>query len=194
MNAVSSNGSDRLYAFCQLIASRYSNNWPPSEEQLAEEFVGFFEVSFPSLDSWIELCSSMNIRVTLTSLPQGLRGHHACFNNERAIWLPERDRFPGAREHTLLHELREILEHIFTDLGLPTADAKSREAPAEAFAAHTRITASEKMCKTFIEDARKIQSTWRRRGTYALICFGMILHSFGCIFLPFFEDSLPRAN
>ena len=194
MKAESNNGSGQLYAFCQVIASRYSNNWPPSEERLATEFINFFKVSLPTLDTWIELCVSLTIRVTLTSLPPGLRGHHTCFNNERAIWLPEKDRFPGAREHTLLHELREILEHIFCDLGLPTADASSREARAEEFAAHTRMIASREMWTSFLEDAKKIQSTWWRRGAYGLIGFGALLHAAGCAFLPYFEDSLPPSD
>ena len=190
----SNTGSDRLYAFCQLVASRYSNNWPPPEEQIAEEFASFFDVGFSTLGAWIELCTSLNIRVTLTSLPQGLGGHHTCFNNERAIWLPEKDRFPGAREHTLLHELREILEHIFCDLGLPTVDAESHEARAEEFAAHTRMIASKKMWGAFLEDAKKIDSTWWRRGAYVLIGFGALLHAAGSAFLPYFEDSLPPSD
>jgi hypothetical protein len=172
LKAESNDEPGQLHAFCKVIASRCSNNRPPSEGKLATEFINFFEVGLPTLDSWTELCTNMDIRVTLTSLPPGLRGHHTCFNNEWTIWLSEKERFPRAREHTLLHELREILEHIFSDLGLPTADTSSREARAEEFAVHTKMVASREMWIAFLGDAKKIQSTWWRRGTYGLIGFG----------------------
>ncbi len=90
--------------------------------------------------------------------------------------------------HTLLHELREILEHIFTDLGRPTVDKESLEARAERFAIETRIAASFDMWKTHFEGAKKIQSIWWRRAAYVLIGLGTFIQVAGCTLLPYFED------
>lgn len=121
--------------FCQAMVSRCATNWPPSEDKLAKEFVSFFQVGpFPSVDGWVQLCGSLDIQVHVCALPRELRGYHCCYDGTRSIWVNEEELFVGSREHSLLHELREILEHIFEDLGQPTVAKESLEILAEQFA------------------------------------------------------------
>ena len=54
-----------------------------------------------------------------------------------------------SREHTVLHEVRELLERIFEDLGHPIANRNTPESRAEQFAATARIALVPEFSKDF---------------------------------------------
>jgi hypothetical protein len=69
-----------------------------------------------------------------------------------------------------LHELREILEHIFHDMGYPTAKERSAlEVRAETFAGSVRTDTFMEMWKDIIQGAEKIESKWKRWGAFFLL-------------------------
>lgn len=184
--------------FCQVMLSRYATNWPPSEDKLAEEFVSFFQVGlFPSLDGWVQLFGSLDIQVDICALPRELRGYHCCYENTRSIWLNEEELFVGSKEHTLLHELREILEHIFEELGQPMVGKEFLETLAEQFASYVRLVAMGNTWKILFEslDLDSIQSRWAQLGCLLLIGVGSFFYFFylvGCGLLPYLEDQAAR--
>ncbi len=147
------------------MVSRCATDWPPSEGKLAEEFVSFFQVGpFPNIDGWVQLCGNLDIQVHACTLPRELCGYHCCYEGTRTIWVHEEELFVGTREHSLLHELREILEHIFEDLGQPTVGKESLETLAEQFASCVRVAAMENTWKALFENLESVQSRWAQLG------------------------------
>ncbi len=96
-----------------------------------------------------------------------------------------------------LHEKvpREIdprpYNHIFQDLGYPTAKERSAlENRAETFASSVRTGAFTKMLEGIFQAAAKIESKWRRWGAFFLISLFGIAGLFSIPMLPVFEDTI----
>lgn len=184
-------GSDPFVTFCREVIPRYATNWPPSEHRLAEDFVRHFSVGrLFRFEEVAQLCAKFEIDFSSASLPEGLRGHNSYYQGRRAITLSDQEPIPGSREHTALHELRELLEYTFRDLGYPTVAGENLEEHAERFAIETRIASASELWKELVETARQSESKWRRRAALFFIVLLGLAHAFGCVLLPHFEDKL----
>jgi hypothetical protein len=183
-----------LRGFCQTVVVKHSGNWPPSEAAIVEEFLSFFQVNgvFP-LEGPDKLCARLGINVSVQQLPGGLRGHNCAFGEKREIVIgkvQEPAAFLGSHEHTLFHELRELIEYEFRNIGHPVAVASDLESRAETFAAMSRARASIKGWEPLPHGIGDIQSTWGRFAVGVPVLLIILLYSFSCLLLPRWEDQL----
>lgn len=186
---------DPLLAFCKRVVDRYAQDWPPSENQLALEFVSFFPLEpLIRLEDLTRFCGRLGIEVSVSALPDGLQGMNASVGSNRSIFLSNEGAFPGSEEHTLLHELRELIEYLLCDLGYPTEKGQGLEARAEEFASHARSIAALKEFQVLFEKAARIESGWKRWLACAFVILLGISYSATCVLLPAFEDRISRSS
>jgi len=186
--------SDALVTFCKDLTSGGAP-WPPTEEMIARGLIARLPTGYPlTLDAVRQLCTGWGIAVMIQSMPQELRGFACSLNGHHWITISKHQTHPGADLHTLLHELREIVEHVFQELGLPTAASRDElEARAELFASMVRVGAYFPFFSSMLDDAEKIQSKFWRYGAYALIGVIGFFVSADAMLLPRFED-FPSRN
>ena len=186
--------SEALVALCRAIISSHASDWPPTEEKIAEQCISFFGLSaLSSSEALTRLLEDLGIKVSTSTLPKEFRGYHHCFGDQRMIIVAESKALFLTHEHTLLHELREILEHILQDLEFPTVQKESLETRAEAFAVSIDRQTTTEFLKMLFDGAQKVQSKWRRWAAYALLMvFGSVSLSSVSI-LPKLEDELERS-
>ena len=191
-------GSEKnpLLGFCLNMISRHAENWPPQEEVLAEEFVRWLGFSsFLTRDALKELCRGKGVNLSFTTLPQELRGFNCTFQDKKEIVLTERETAPFSDSHTLFHEFREMLEHVFAGLGHPTINPEhSLEVQAEIFAVACRMKAAEREFPAFIEMAQNVETTWVRYLAYALVAVFGLAHVLSCVLTPHMEEILSEAR
>ena len=145
--------------------------------------------AFRHFDNLTELCVQLGISVSVRAMPVELRGHNSLYNGDRAITIAERQWFPGAKEHTLLHELRELLEHTFVHLGFSIAASREDlEDRAEQFACMVRASLAGEMTVGWLEQAEQVERKWLRYGAYLLCVVGGLAVIASCILLPKLED------
>jgi len=187
--------SSPLLQCCTELLSRYSKNWPPSENDLAMEFVSQFQV-YPLLSrEQIEtLCFQLGIDVSFRVLSSNLPGHNCFYENKMAIELNEEEIAFGSMTHTVFHEIRELMERIFTDLEHPTISGNELEERAESFAAAVRMNCTLETLRYLTDGIADISSDLLRWGSYALVCLGLLIHGIGCAALPQYEDSIARGK
>jgi len=182
--------TNRVLGFCLTMLSQYGENWPPTEEALAQEFVewlGFRSVL--TRNALKELCQAKGVSLSFDSLPQDIRGCNCSFQDKKEIVIAERELAPFADSHTLLHEFRELLEHEFVAVGHATIGAKdSLEVQAEIFAMACRIEAGQKDLPVFLEMASKVEKKWVRYLGYALVGVFGLACLFGCIYMRQLEE------
>lgn len=176
--------------FCKAVISRHVENWPPTEETLAEEFVQWFGLQhFLTRDRLIELCLSKGVDLSFAALPPELRGFNCSFQNKTEIVITEPETVLGAHLHTFLHEFRELLEDAFVELGHATLGAENLlEVQAEHFAMSARMEIAKREIPAFIESAEKIDAKWARYLAYTLIGVCGVIYALTCIFLPQLEE------
>jgi len=185
-----------LRGFCQTMVAKHSGNWPPGEEAIAEEFLSFFQVDgvFP-LEGPEKLCARLGINVSIQALPGGLRGHNCALGEKREIVIGKVEgpaMVFGSQEHTLLHELRELIEYEFRKIGYPAAVACDLESRAETFAAMSRARASIKGWEPLFDGIGNIQSKWGWFAVALPFLVMILIDCCSCLLLPLWEDQLPE--
>ncbi len=181
--------SSPLVEFCTECISRHSNNWPPSKDDLAVDFVSQFEVLPLLSQKQIEaLCFQLGIRVSFRVLPPELPGHNGSYENENAIELNEKEIAFGGMTHTLFHEIRELMERNFIGLQHPVIAENELEKRADLFAAFVRVNCIYKTLEDLMGGIADISSNLLRWGAYALLFGGALAHVVGCASLPQQED------
>lgn len=184
-----------LRGFCEAVLTRHSAKWPPDEGLIAQEFVLFFQteklLGFTALQRF---CQGLEVAVSIQKLPRELRGHNHRYQGKREIVIGTPAQGPPSAsiwEHTLFHELRELLEYEFRELGCPVANSFSDlEARAERFASSVRAFGAIKSWQPLLESIGEVKSTWARVGL-GLLAVGILgFTSLGCLLLPSFEGRL----
>jgi hypothetical protein len=88
--------------------------------------------------------------------------------------------------------LREVVEHVFVDLGSRTCSSlEELEARAEQFASVARSKAFGKTPQVAWKNAEQIEKKWARYGAFVLIAVGGLAYFLGIYFLPHLEDAWP---
>jgi hypothetical protein len=191
-------GSDKdpSLGFCLSVISKHSENWPPTEEVLADSFVNWLGFnSFLTRNALQELCRSKGVNLSFIPLPQEIRGFNCSFQYKKEIVITLRETAPFADSHTLFHEFREMLEHIFIELGHPTIGPEDfLEVQAEHFAVLCRMDAAVKELPCFLEMAGNVEKKWTRYLAYALVVIFGLAHVFSCIMTPQMEEVLSEAR
>ena len=108
-----------LRNFCEHIVERYASPSAATEDDKAEEFRKIYLRNLPPrLQTLRAVASACGVKLnSLDSekLPQNLRGYHEVFGSKRNIYYKKDDTVSGI-ENTILHELREMIEPIFTEV------------------------------------------------------------------------------
>lgn len=183
-----------LRSFCEHVIATHSVSWPPDENILSQEFVSSFQVNgFISLGDLERLCRQLGIVVSVQLLPSGLRGHNCVYREEREIVVGTVEgptAVFGSREHTLLHELRELMEYEFHRLGCPTANGAHLESRAEMFASSVRTLSALHGLKPLFDGVSELTSTWKQVGAILLLIIAALVSSYSYFALPRLEDRL----
>ena len=132
------NTSD-LRMFCEYVMKKYGNPKDVTEEQKAEEFRKIYLKNFPLNLSTLQMVASVcGIRtngVENQKMPPALRGYHEVIGNHKNIYYREEDSLSGI-QNTILHEIREMMETLFTEINstyIPLK-TKARHLAANQFA------------------------------------------------------------
>ena len=142
-----------------------------------------------------ELCLSKGINLSFSALAPELRGFNCSFQNKKEIVISEHENVPFADLHTLLHEFREMLEHVFVELGCATLTPRdSLEETAEEFAAVARMETGAREFPAYIKMVGKIEIPWQRYLGYALLVIGFVAYMFTCATLPQYEEMISEAR
>jgi hypothetical protein len=186
---------DPLLAFCEAVLSRHRENWPLSEDQLAKEFLKHFHIDSLLLKTQlVPLGAHLGIEVLFSPMPEEFPGYHCSYEGRRMILLAEKEVFPGSAIHTLFHEVREIIAAIFSDLGMPEVKGKELEECAELFATYARMDCANQAFKSLAAYTQKIESPFWRWTAFIAACIFMLVHGFGCVILPQYEDQIIRRR
>lgn len=169
---------DVIHTFCCEFVARHSQVWPVEEDQLADEFVSYFRIPpFFQLTQLKSVSETLEIHFEKEALPEDLLGANIRFKRQRRIAVSNRAQLIGMQGHTFLHEVRELLEYEFHDIGYPTADLNSDdlEIRAEEFAVFGLFSASEKAWPELLDAASHIESPWKQFAAIVLISFGAFM-------------------
>lgn len=184
-----------LANFCTAFLSRLKEHWPPDESTLAHEFAEQFPIrQLSNPESILVFSKNLGIDASLGALPDVMHGFNCSLGEQSIILLREQETFPGSREHTLFHELREIMERHFRAQGYPTAQGQALEKRAEEFAIAVRMFGMMKVFSPLFEDAKAVEQSWKRW----LALAGLIILALGagacCALLPYLEENFPRPK
>jgi hypothetical protein len=173
--------SSALLEFCAAVVHRYASAWPPTENQLAQEFLAHFGTAgLGFYDGLVKWCADVGVHVSTRDLPHDMRGGNFWHEQNMSIVLPVNGGCFISREHTLLHELRELLEHNFGHLGYPIADGDARERRAEEFAACVRMAVFVESSKEFFQLAGDVKNPLGRVCAYGLVGALTVAALVGC--------------
>ncbi|MCI0625312.1 MAG: hypothetical protein L0387_27325 [Acidobacteria bacterium] len=179
-----------LRGFCRAVITKHSSAWPPNELTLAQEFLSFFQIEgLTQLRTSEDLCRKLGVNVTVQNLPPGLRGHNCAYQETREIVIGPATGTAaafGSEEHTLFHELRELIEYEFRSLNRPTAVGPELEKQADLFASVVRSWAVLKSCQPIFRDF-PAQSGWGKLGLILFACL-LVVANCGYFMLPHWED------
>jgi hypothetical protein len=140
------------------------------------------------------LCAAKGINLSFVSLPQEIRGLNCSFGNKREIVITDAQPSPFDL-HTLFHEFREMLEHVFAELGHSTIGPDNfLEVQAEHFAVLCRMEAATRELPAFLEMTANIERKWTRYLSYGLLLVFGVAYVFSCIFTPQMEEVVSEAR
>ena len=185
-------GSRTLDGFCAEVRTRYAATWPPPETVLVQEFFAYFGGAghMGSFENLARFCSGIGIDVSTAALPDEMRGCNYWHAGRRAIAVAHGPAFIISGEHTVFHELRELLEYVFQEVGHPTIPVTALEAQAEAFAVHARMTVVVETSTYLLDRAQSLRSPWRRLCAFGLVGLGAVAALVGCALVSQLEDRL----
>lgn len=107
-----------LTHFCAAFISRHKEHWPLDEGTLAHEFAEQFPLrTLSRSEHIIAFAKDLGIDASLLALPEEMHGFNCSTEERTIVLLSEQEGFPGSHEHTLFHELREVMEYRFRDQG-----------------------------------------------------------------------------
>lgn len=186
--------SRALSEFCAVVVKRHAAAWPPTEDQLAREFLAHFGIArFAFYDGLVKWCGEVGIDVSTMDLPHDLRGANFCHEANISIVLPPNGGCFISREYTLLHELRELLEGVFADLVHPTSDRATLESRADQFAACVRMQVLVESSKDFFNLASEVRNPLGRVCAYGLVSAVTAVLLLGCTSIRHLETQF-EAN
>ena len=130
-----------LDSFCRRLMEGGSPSGRLQPVAMAREFVDFFGVSaFPHMGELTALLNRAGVKTTVHSCEaSGLRGYHTGTSNGGYRIAIDASDWPRAQEHTVLHEVYEVVRKRLGDLypwvGVPQGPTMCRQADQFAAAA-----------------------------------------------------------
>jgi hypothetical protein len=163
--------SDALTTFCQSYISQNTACWPTDETKLASVFVKFFRLPLLGHVGTLEgFAVQTRIILIETELPGNLLGMNVSFEGKKQILYSGHRRHIHSPVHTVLHEIRELLENEFRRLGFATIQTRrGLEKRADRFACAAFLESGVPELQHWISKTSEIESKWRKFGGFALI-------------------------
>ena len=184
-----------LADFCTAFLSRHKEHWPPDEGTLAREFTERFPIGqLFNTEQIVLFAKELGIDASLAALPDGMHGFNCSMEGQSVVLLNEQEGVSGSREHTLFHEMREVMECHFRNQAYPTAQGQELERRAEQFAIAVRMFGMMKVLGPLFEDANALQQTWKRWLAFAFLLVLYLGVGIGYALLPYFEEHLPTKH
>lgn len=184
-----------LANFCTAFLSRHKEHWPSDEGTLAHEFAEQFPIrQLSNPEKILAFAQSLGIDASLAALPDGMHGFNCSMEGQSLVFLNEQEDFPGSREHTLFHELREVMEWHFREQGYPTAQGQELEKRAEQFATDVRLEHMMEKLGPLFDSATAVEQTWKRWLAFAVLIILVLGAGACCALLPYIEDNFPRPQ
>lgn len=190
---------DRLRTFCEEYISQNREKWPPSEYELAEAFVLHFGIPFTFRVADLKnFLIQTNIELIERDLPADLLGANISSGVKRQIFTSTGAEHVPFRVHTVLHEIREVMEADFRGLGFPTTNSRGLDSRADEFSFAVHMSAATPSIQGWVNDPSETTSTWQ---SFASLCFCTVmfalfgLHSlFGAFGYRFQRPSDTRSH
>ena len=107
---------NNLRLFCEYVLQRHQNLDDVTSETLADEFRSMFLRDLSVSPKMLEVVAeSLGIKVSAGPTPKGVRGYNDMFEGKMNIYYKNDDCRSG-KENTILHEIRELMEHMFVEI------------------------------------------------------------------------------
>ncbi|HTS07858.1 MAG TPA: hypothetical protein VMP68_19955 [Candidatus Eisenbacteria bacterium] len=165
--------NDSLTAFCESYTSQHREDWPTSEYVLAEAFVSHFSIPIVFRMSDLEkFLNQANIELIQGNSPRDLLGVNMSFGGKRKIFTSQNADHVPFRIHTLLHEIREIIEVEFRRLGFNSTNSIGMDSRADEFSFAVHMFAGMASIQDWAKDASATESTWQSFGS---LCIFMVI-------------------
>jgi hypothetical protein len=177
---------DPLKAFCEAYTSQHREKWPTSEYELAEAFVSHFGI--PIVFRMADLQNFLvrtNIELIEGDFPADLLGVNMSFGMKRQIFTSRNVDHVPFRIHTVLHEIREIVEDDFRRLGFATTNSSGLDSRADEFSFAVHFYAGMASIEDRVKDASEMNSTWQSFGSLCLFTVFAVLFGLSSLFGAF---------
>lgn len=143
-------GRTLFHQFCRMMVDKYKNPNRISVEIFAGEFINFFHLpEYPCLEDIKELCSSACVLAESRELPSASTGLYSAYEGKFLIYYADSS-WEGLQLISLLHEVRELMCVIFTEVNPDITKPTKLESLSEAFASAVAMKKP-----TFIKDVMK---------------------------------------
>jgi hypothetical protein len=171
-----------LIMFCQYIIKKYGNPNDATEEQKAEDFRKVYFKDIPlnlhSLQVVASVCGISTNGLESKKMPPKLRGYHEVIGDHKNIYYREEDSLSGI-QNTILHEIREMMETLFTEIN-PTyipLKTKARHMAANEFATAVLLPRSSFRAKLFDTglDIIELSNQYSKSCSQVLLRMGEVL-------------------
>ena len=170
--------TDVIRTFCAEFVRGHAQNWPAKNEVLGKEFVTHFALPpFLHGADLVEIGENLKIRFVMENLPDDLLGSNFNFAGQRRIAVSDRLEHVGMKEHTFLHEVRELLEYEFREFGSPAVkmDTNELESHADQFALCAILCSTDETWDSWTKSAFEMQSRLGMLAAIALIFVGRVV-------------------
>jgi hypothetical protein len=188
--------ADPIASFCQNFISRHPVPQSINEQILANEFVLYFRsVDFLTISDLERFCAATGIELNKKILPKCLLATNCFPNGKRIIELDTRPQNVLIQPHSVLHEIRELLEYSFCILNYPIMQPDQIEMRANEFASQVMMCGGARMIAEFCENAFEIQSGLLKVGALSLIgifAISVCLHAHFSAIYPQIQDQQAR--
>jgi hypothetical protein len=186
---------DPLRSFCEQYISQNCQKWPTSEIQLAEVFVKHFSISVvTNLVGLQDFLVRTNIEHVEGNLPADLLAVNMSFEGKRKILTAKEGDHVSFQVHTVLHEIREIIEADFHRLGSATTSSQDLDHLADVFAFAVPICAAMPSLGGLLENDPEIWPLWVSLGAFTVGAVGVLLYSFVGAFGYRFPNSAVKRH
>ena len=192
------NTSD-LRMFCEYLTKKYGNPRDVTEEQKAEEFRKVYLKNVPlnlhALRVVASVCGIGTNGVENRKMPPALRGYHEVVGDRKSIYYREEDSLSGI-QNTILHEIREIMESLFTEVNstyIPLR-TRARHLAANQFATAVLLPQSSFVSKVYDTglDIIELSNQYSKSCSQVLLRMGEVLQSklfmYAALYEPNAED------
>jgi hypothetical protein len=191
-----------LRCFCDYMVRKYGSPDVTSEEQKAEEFRGVYLKDLPfNMMALRAIAASCGVKLNaLEKMPRNLRGYHEVYGSNKSIYFRKDDTLSGI-ENTILHEIREMMETLFTEANpeYEPLRTSARHIAANRFATAVLLPRESFIVKVYDTglDVVELASIYSKSCSQVLLRMGEVLQGklffYGSLYEPDPEDGATWA-